>query len=151
MIVYRIAKENWINDLSGIGAKLTGGRWNPKGYAVLYCASNSSLALLEKLVNIDFDLLPENLFVAELEVPDISVQTLDKEILSEDWHTFPSPDHLKLIGKEWLDNGLWLLLEVPSAVNPHESNFLINVNHPMMDQVRVLRTFPIALYHRLTK
>lgn len=151
MIVYRIAKENWINDLSGIGAKLTGGRWNPKGYAVLYCASNSSLALLEKLVNIDFDLLPENLFVAELEVPDISVQTLDKEILSEDWHTFPSPDHLKLIGKEWLDNGLWLLLEVPSAVNHHESNFLINVNHPMMDQVRVLRTFPIALDHRLTK
>jgi len=30
MIIYKIAKKKWIKDLSGTGAKITGGRWNPK-------------------------------------------------------------------------------------------------------------------------
>ena len=35
MIVYRIAKEEYIEDLSGNGAKRTGGLWDPKGTPVL--------------------------------------------------------------------------------------------------------------------
>ena len=74
MIVFRIAKKKWIKDLSGTGAKLTGGRWNPKGYPVIYCAATSSLAILEKLVHVDFDLLPDDLYIAELEIPDVNIE-----------------------------------------------------------------------------
>lgn len=151
MIVYRIAKEKWINDLSGIGAKLTGGRWNPKGYPILYCASTSSLAILEKLVNIDFDLLPNDLFIAELEIPDSSIQKVSKNELPKDWNQYPSPDFLKKIGKEWIEQNNFFVLEVPSAVNPHEVNFLINVKHNLANQIRVKTTYPIALDDRLNK
>ena len=151
MIVYRIAKEKWINDLSGIGAELSGGRWNPKGFPVLYCASNSSLAILEKLVNIDFDLLPEDLFIAELEIPETSLKTIDRSSLDKSWSKYPSPDKLKLIGRDWIKSRESFVLEVPSAVNPNESNFVINVNHEMMDQVKVVRTYSVIIDDRLTK
>ncbi|WP_133546662.1 RES family NAD+ phosphorylase [Salegentibacter sp. 24] len=42
MIVYRFAKKKRIKDLCGTSGKLTGGRWNLKGFPVLYCASTSS-------------------------------------------------------------------------------------------------------------
>ncbi len=151
MIVYRIAKKKWIDDLSGIGSKLTGGRWNPKGYPLLYCASNSSLAILEKLVNIDFDLLPDDLFIAEIEVPEISVKTIDKSKLDKSWNKYPSPDRLKTIGKDWIDNNESLILEVPSAVNSNESNYLINVSHEMIDKIKIVRTYSIAIDERLKK
>ncbi len=151
MIVFRIAKKKWIKDLSGIGAKLTGGRWNPKGLPVLYCASNSSLAMLEKLVNIDYDLLPDDLFIAEIEIPETSLKTIDKASLDKNWNKYPSPDKLKSIGKDWINNSEFLILEVPSAVNPNESNYLINVNHKMIDQVKVIKTYPIVIDGRLKK
>ena len=151
MIVYRIAKEKWIKDLSGIGAKLTGCRWNPKGYPLLYCASNSSLAILEKLVNIDYDLLPDDLFIAELEIPETSIKTINKTNLDNNWNKYPSPDKLKLIGKHWNDSNESFILEVPSAVNPNESNFLVNVNHNMIDQIKVIKTYPIVIDDRLKK
>lgn len=151
MIVYRIAKKRWINDLSGIGAKLTGGRWNPKDYAALYCASTSSLAILEKLVNIDFDLLPTDLFIAELEIPETSVLRIPSVELPKNWNQYPSPDSLKKIGKEWIERNDFFILEVPSAVNPREVNYLLNVKHELIERVKVKRVYPIVLDERLKK
>ena len=36
MLLYRIAKQNFINDFSGKGAELYGGRWNLKGFPAVY-------------------------------------------------------------------------------------------------------------------
>lgn len=38
-------------DMSGSGAKHTGGRWNPVGIAVTYTSENISLALLETIAH----------------------------------------------------------------------------------------------------
>jgi RES domain-containing protein len=42
MIVYRLAKAKYSNDLSGKGAEKTGGRWNSKGTALLYTSESQS-------------------------------------------------------------------------------------------------------------
>ncbi|HMP94283.1 MAG TPA: RES family NAD+ phosphorylase, partial [Phnomibacter sp.] len=47
MVVYRIAACSYINDLSGEGAYLHGGRWNSPGTRLLYTAENPALAMLE--------------------------------------------------------------------------------------------------------
>ena len=107
MIVYRIAKKEYIEDLSGNGAKRTGGRWNLKGIPILYCASTSSLAILEKLVSIDMDLLPEDLCIAALEIPKSKILKIPEEELPKNWNHYPSPDALKTLVKAGLSWGIF--------------------------------------------
>ena len=151
MIVYRIAKKEYIEDLSGNGAKRSGGRWNPKGTPVLYCASTSSLAILEKLVSIDMDLLPDDLCIAALEIPKSKILKIPEEELPKNWNHYPSPDALKSIGKSWIELGNFCTLQIPSAVNPMESNCLINVKHPLMEKIKIKEVTPFRIDHRLSK
>ena len=43
------------HDLSGSGAKNTGGRWNPAGMAAVYTSENISLAFHETIVHLHAD------------------------------------------------------------------------------------------------
>lgn len=150
MIVYRIAREERIRDLGGTGAKITGGRWNPKGLAVLYTASTSSLAVLEALVHVDRDLMPPDLCIAEIEIGDgYSSEKINANDLPAGWHDYPPPDFLKDLGREWLLSGRSLVLQVPGAINPLEVNFLVNPEHEEMGKVRVLKIHPLTLNGRL--
>ena len=151
MIVYRIAKKEYIEDLSGNGAKRTGGRWNLKGIPILYCASTSSLAILEKLVSIDMDLLPEDLCIAVLEIPKSKIIKIPEEELPKNWNHYPSPDALKSIGKSWIELGDFCALQIPSAVNFMESNYLINVKHPLMEKIKIKEVTPFRIDNRLSK
>jgi RES domain-containing protein len=44
---WRFAKQPYASDLSGEGAKRTGGRWNSRGLPVVYLAEHPALALVE--------------------------------------------------------------------------------------------------------
>lgn len=150
MIVYRIAREERIRDLGGTGAKITGGRWNPKGLVVLYTASTSSLAILETLVHADRDLMPPDLCIAEIEIGDgYSVEKIDANDLPAGWQNYPPPDFLKDLGREWLLSGRSLVLQVPSAINPLEVNFLVNPAHDEMGKVGMGKVYPLTLDRRL--
>ena len=71
--IWRIAVDapNYLaDDLSGEGAKRSGGRWNRCGLPVVYCASNVSLCVLETIVHIQTDDLPLNRYLVEVNIPD---------------------------------------------------------------------------------
>ena len=70
MKVYRIAQRNFIEDLSGEGARLFGGRWNHKGTSLLYTAESRSLAALEILVHAHNLSSISSLATLILEIPD---------------------------------------------------------------------------------
>ena len=46
--------------ITGAGAKITGGRWNRKGHAVLYASSSIALACLETVAHMNSGGLPLN-------------------------------------------------------------------------------------------
>ena len=87
MIIYRLATEQYIEDLSGTGAKLFGGRWNTAGMPALYATENISLALVEILVRTDKTLMPPDYMLLKLEIPDqLVLATIQQNKLKENFY-----------------------------------------------------------------
>ena len=70
------------------GARLHGGRWNPKGHGVIYTAESQSLALLERLVQDALLRARYALIPAQLPA-DLAVRQVDAAALPTDWRTPP--------------------------------------------------------------
>jgi len=138
MFVYRIAKKKHIEDLSGTGARLYGGRWNRKGLGLVYTSESRALALVEFLVNVPFSILPRKLCIAAVEIKDkIRPKEILLEELPKNWGKFPAPPELAEIGSKWAVSNESLALRVPSAVVPHEFNILLNSSHPDIRHVAI--------------
>lgn len=131
MFVYRISKKEYIHDLSGIGAALYGGRWNPKGMNLIYSASNIALAYVEFLVHNYHILSKTHVCLACIKIPDkTNSHTIKISELPDDWNKNNS--YLQItqnIGKTFITNNASYILKVPSAVVPGEYNYLLNPQH----------------------
>ena len=148
MIVYRLTRRVYANDLSGIGAEQLGGRWNSKGVPVLYTSSSRALCLSECLVHVNAMFLPQDLVMVSIEIPDASaIQTFKK--LPSDWQSFPHPLSTRAMGDEWLKKNTALVVQVPSAIIGEELNYLINPRHPHMAQTRIVAIKDFQLDARL--
>lgn len=131
MDLFRIAKSEYIEDFSGTGARLYGGRWNEKGVALVYTSESRALAALEYLVHVPMTLTPKDLGIMRIFIPpDIEVETLDFSTLPSDWKSYPARQELRTAGSDWTRSNRSLLLRVPSAVIEREYNVLINPGHP---------------------
>lgn len=150
MIVYRISSCRFIDDLSGRGAAMYGGRWNSEGIYVLYTAGSPSLAMLESLVHFGGRVVGDYCQVA-LEIPDESIQELKAADLPENWRESPPPDILKAFGNKFIVQGKFLMLKVPSVLVPDESNYLLNPAHPAFGKIRILVKSKIRFDERLIK
>ncbi|MDR5755160.1 MULTISPECIES: RES family NAD+ phosphorylase [unclassified Caballeronia] len=129
VIAWRVVTERYADSaFSGEGARLHGGRWNPKGVAIVYTAQTQSLALLEMLVQ-DSPLRARYVMIPA-RIPETIVERVDSASLPRDWRDFGARDELQRIGAMWAQNQTSAVLAVPSAVVPAETNYLINLNHP---------------------
>lgn len=127
MKVFRIAPPHRIEDLSGYGAELFGGRWNSPGNPVLYTSASISLAMLEVLAGSDPECLKQAFKVATIHLPEkISLKRITTNKLPSGWNAYPHSRATQHLGDDWLEQASAAILEVPSAVNPLESNYLIN-------------------------
>ena len=148
MLLYRIAEEQFANDLSGEGARIYGGRWNPKGIPLIYTAESVALAALEVLVRIS---TPKHYSRVIYEIPDTaSSETLTIAELPPNW-LLPHPNtQLIEAGRRWAQGRRSLLLQVPSAVVRGEGwNYLINPLHPEFPAVAIADIAPFDYDFRL--
>ncbi len=126
------------DDLSGTGAKTTGGRWNSIGVPVLYCSSTPSLACLETLAHLGTSSLPFNRFLVAIEIPDViwnARKIEDVASLKVGWDACPTGRVSIAIGDSWLNSNLSAVLTVPSAIVPEEMVILINPAHVDAKQI----------------
>lgn len=150
MHLYRIARKKYIRDLSGEGARLFGGRWNPKGLPVVYTSTHESLAALETLVHSPISNLPDDLQIAILKLPDnFPVHFISKETLPDNWSQFPAPSTLKDMGRTWWESGKYPALKVPSAVITSEWNILLNPIHDQLKEIKIDEVRPFTFDPRL--
>ncbi len=139
MIVYRITKTTYMNDLTGTGARQYGGRWNHKGTGIIYTSESRSLAILEYLVHVPLSILPSDLSIVSISIPDtINLKEIPASSLPESWKIYPAPLKLADIGTNWALSNESLMLRVPSVVVEHEFNILINPSHPDIKHVSIL-------------
>lgn len=137
MILYRLCKCIYADDLSGNGARLYGGRWNSEGRAMVYLASSRSLAVLEALAHLSPTNMPDGFCMLTIEAPDDFYEQ-DVAILPPDWQEYPEKQILKQMGNDFLKNARHLLLKVPSALVNEEYNFLMNPLHPKAGAVKII-------------
>jgi len=131
--VWRIAVEAPTypaNDLSGTGAKMSGGRWNSKGTPMLYCSSSIALATLETIRFITNSKMPFNRYLVRIDIPDAvwnARHVLDP--LPGGWDAIPAGMTARAAGDSWIASLASAILLVPSVIVPDEDNVLINPQH----------------------
>ena len=136
----------------GEGARLAGGRWNPKGTPVVYTSATLSLAAQELFVHVDPEEVPANLLGLSADIPDqVRIKELRAAKLPRDWRRYPAPESLAAMGSDWITSLETAVLSVPSAVIPQESNYLLNPSHPDFVKIRVNEPEPFAFDPRLLK
>lgn len=138
MIVYRVGKTKYADDLMGEGARLNGGRWNNKGVGCVYTSESRALALLEYTVNIDIDDIPRALSITTIEIPDRSMKILKEADLPGDWKHSPAPSSTKSFGSNLLLATNEPVIKIPSAIIPDEYNYLLNPLHLESNKFKIV-------------
>ncbi len=135
MIVYRLSKAQYAQDLSGKGAELVGGRWNSRGNAMLYTSQSIALCVTEIAVHVPLGILPKDYQLIHIEIPDEDL--LEMKRLPKDWQSFPHSNSTQMIGDKFLKEHKHLVFKVPSAAVQGEFNFLINPRHKNFNQIKI--------------
>jgi len=129
MLVYRLSKSRYAEDVSGEGARLFGGRWNKKLTPCIYTSESRALALLEYTVNISIDEIPRALSMITFEIDDQQIFTITESKLPGNWKQYPAPAETQEFGSALLENPLVQVIEIPSVIIPEEKNYLISPLH----------------------
>lgn len=137
MIVYRLCRKKYKDDLSGKGAEIAGGRWNSRGVALLYTSANRALCTAEIAVHTPLGIVPKDYYLLSIDLPKTKIKELKKEELPKAWKTFPHQKSTKQIGDNFVTENKNLILKVPSAVIQGEYNYLINPNHSKFKMVKI--------------
>jgi len=152
MIVYRLCKQAYINDLSGRGAEISGGRWNNKGIPALYTAGSRALAVLEVAVHVPFGILPTNYYMTEIELSAGSdIFKLDISDLPANWNRNPIVKATQYIGDDFLNSNKYLIMQVPSATVTSDYNYVINPRHTDFRDLKSILIEPFNFDSRLFK
>jgi RES domain-containing protein len=150
LTVYRTLKAKYLDEpLATEGARLYGGRWNPKGYPLLYTTSSPALALIESLVHqprVRYEKLPA-LHLITLSVPE-NVRYLASHELPDYWNE-ERYERTQWILKPWLDEPETLVMGVPSAAVPMSYNYLIHPHHGLFAEIQVIKTEEFPVERRL--
>ena len=140
--VWRIATDTRTyeaDDLSGAGARRTGGRWNAEGDAVVYASDSQALACLETIVQLNAGGLPFSRYLVAIRIPQhiwAAARTETPASLPVGWDADPAGRASLTLGTAWLHARTSALLRVPSVIVPDEFNILLNPAHPDAGAIR---------------
>ena len=143
MIVYRLTRKR-AEYLSGKGAYQVGGRWNSKGVYMLYTAESLVLAKCEVARHVNFEDIPDDYVVLEIEIPDDSVCVVDK--IPENWNADPPDVVTKEMGDRFVEREDCIALKVPSVCDENSFNYLLNPQHPEYKlKVKLVKELPFEI------
>lgn len=118
----------------------------------MFTSATLSLAALERFVNTDPDLEPDELVAIAVDIAStVAIETITVGNLPPDWRTYPPPSALAEIGERWIRTSTSAVLSVPSAVIPNERNFILNPEHPDFGKLTIHPAEPFRFDPRMWK
>ncbi len=97
---------------------------------MVYTSESIALATLEVLVHLNESSLLTAYVLRVVEFDAKLVSRLDRSSLPPNWSDHPAPSELQFLGDAWISERRSAVLQVPSAIVPSESNYLLNPEHP---------------------
>ena len=149
--LYRVLRKAYARSpLDGEGAYLYGGRWSSPGTRLAYTSEHQSLAMLEYFVHLDAGDAPPDLVLVTAEIPDdLPAKVFAVDDLPSSWRRSPAPAELARIGDEFVADAKHCVLVVPSALAPHENNWILNPQHRDFRKVVVDGVEPLSYDPRM--
>lgn len=127
--VFRVEKKKYKDVWPPPGALHVEGRWNKRGFWIVYCSASISLAKLETLANSKS--LPKNRVLVEITIDSKApIKEVSSEELPKNWMDTPYPKELQESTEKALKHGKNIGLKVPSRQSPREHNYLLYPPHP---------------------
>ncbi|MCV3210153.1 RES family NAD+ phosphorylase [Mesorhizobium sp. YC-39] len=121
-------------DLLGVGGLVSGGRWHVMGIPIVYCADHPATALLEILVHVDAEDMPETYQLLEIDVPDgVAIMSPG---LPDDWKEDLAMT--RQLGSGFVTAATHAVMEVPCAIVPFTRNYLLNPDLLARDGIRIV-------------
>lgn len=135
MLLYRLIFAKYANSKFASGDS---GRWNRDGERVLYTSTSPALAMSEIMAHrLGQGYLTAGYSLVTFEIPDsIGCEVIERSQLPEDWRLFSSYAISQPLGSTWFQQSRTLLLRVPSAVVPGDTNVVVNATHPDYELLR---------------
>ncbi|UXX79347.1 RES family NAD+ phosphorylase [Reichenbachiella carrageenanivorans] len=147
MIVYRICHEKFANQLNSSGRP---NRWNTHAQHVIYTSGSISLCALELLAHTS-GIRPAGTFrIMHIAVDDkAEMMEISEQILPTDWQGLATYPITQQLGSTWYQSKKSLILKIPSAIIPQESNYILNTDHPdFLSHVRIDKVTDFIWDHR---
>jgi RES domain-containing protein len=144
--VYRLVRaERAAEALSGEGARLYGGRWNPPGIAAVYAAESRALAVLETFVHVALEARAMRFVLITLALP--------ARARVERYGSGRAPAAFTAcqeVGRARFGGARPpLAFVVPSVIVPQENNYVLCPRHARFAEVRVVAREPFSFDERL--
>lgn len=110
------------------------------------------MAALEIFVHLDVPEAADDLVAVPADIPaPVAVASVSAGDLPPGWRQYPSPAAVADIGARWVQDGRTAVLAVPSAVVPHELNYLLNPSHAGFRKIRIGRPERFSFDPRMWK
>lgn len=150
MIVFRLTKSKYKIDLSGKGAELFGGRWNPVGISALYTSETRALCVLELLAHTPNNLIPPRFELLSIEIPDKLFTRFERLAdLPSEWNSLETNELTQQIGKLKFLRKDCLGFVVPSAIIKQEYNIILNPLCNQYNKVKIVESEAVNIDERL--
>jgi RES domain-containing protein len=136
---------------SGEGSRRYGGRWNSKGFRVVYVGDSLALSTLEVIAHAVPYRALNNFIYIQIKIPPELVYHVDTKKLPGNWQKDPPPSALKQIGDKWLQKSKTPVLKIQSIIVPVGFNYLLNPEHSDFKKITIGKPNKFFLDERLSR
>jgi RES domain-containing protein len=153
IVAWRLVKARYAQSaFDGEGARLEGGRWNPKGTPAVYLADHPALAALETFIHLGRKAAKISYVLFRVEIPEeVRILELTVAKLPAGWRMEPPIPETMRVGEKWIRDGETAILKVPSVLVPAAANLVLNPRHPDAGKVRHGKPEPFSFDPRMWK